>query len=110
MSVRASIITIAVPTLNVLLNLASIDSMVAIVVERYQSHNPLKMVMAKRVRYMGVGYTVEFKSINIIKNRFIIPIATRILEVISGYLDFLGPTIRANSGIMVNIEIDIQLR
>ena len=55
MSVRASIIIIAVPTLNVILNLASIDSMVAIVVERYQSHNPLKMVMAKRVRYMGVG-------------------------------------------------------
>ena len=55
MSVRVNIIIIALPTLNVILNLVSGDSMVAIVVERYQSHNPLKMVIPKRVRYMGVG-------------------------------------------------------
>jgi hypothetical protein len=36
--------------------------------------------------------------------------ATRILEVISGYLDLLGPIIRANKGIVVKIKIDIQLR
>ena len=32
------------------------------------------------------------------------------LEVISGYLDFFGPTMRASKGIMVKREIDIQVR
>ena len=40
---------IALPTRKVILNLVSGDSMVASVVERYQSHTPIKIVIPKSV-------------------------------------------------------------